>query len=352
MLLIGTYTEKVSDEIVGKGEGIYFLSWDSQEGNANLKGHIPAVNVSYMAFAPTYQCLYTLEELPHARLPKLSVYKYNIKNEQTEYTLIDRQDINGGSPCHMDITENNNELAIACYTTGNAEIYSIDDLGKTKHIQSVTHIGQGPNRSRQESAHMHMALYQNEKLYLADLGTDSIKAYKKKGEKYVEAPEGEMKTVPGSGARHFVFHPSGNFAYVLGELTSEVFVFAKVGSGFKRIQTVELLPDSFKGMPSAAAIRIAKNGNYIYVSERTTSLITVLKTNPANGTLQIIQQLSSGGKTPRDININPTGNWLVVPNQDSDNIAIFRIDKDKGTVTIVRSIQNIRTPACLIWHED
>lgn len=189
MLLIGTYTEKVSDQIVGKGQGIYYLNWDCKKGNAELKGHIPAINTSYMAFAPSRQCLYALEELPHSRRPKLKVYKFSHTNNKAAYTLIDQHDINGGSPCHIDIAGNVNELAIACYTTGTAEIYTINGMGKLEHTQSIIHKGKGPNHLRQESAHVHMALYRDKNLHLTDLGTDSVKAYQRKAKNTLNCPQ-------------------------------------------------------------------------------------------------------------------------------------------------------------------
>jgi len=222
MLVVGTYTEKVSDTLIGKGKGVYFSSWDSKTGTSKIKNHIPLINVSYIAFSKKHDCLYVAEELPLYRKPRFHVYKFDSK-ENLKYDLIHEEMLNGSSACHMVISENQDEISITCYTTGNTEVFKIRSSGVTSHIQSIAHTGKGLNDIRQEAAHPHMVTYHNNKLFIVDLGIDKVKIYERKSLLYEECKTLEISIKPGSGPRHMVISKNGRMVVVLSELSGEVF---------------------------------------------------------------------------------------------------------------------------------
>jgi hypothetical protein len=62
---------------------------------------------------------------------------------------------------------------------------------------------------------------------------------------------------PGSGPRHFAFHPKGRFGYVLNEMGSSVSAFAYDASrgGLTEVQTISTLPKDFAGEDNSAEIQ-------------------------------------------------------------------------------------------------
>src|SRR5439155_26849731 len=61
---------------------------------------------------------------------------------------------------------------------------------------------------------------------------------------------------PGAGPRHFAFHPSGKFGYVIDELASTVTAFSydSAKGALAKLQTISTLPQDFKGQNDTAEI--------------------------------------------------------------------------------------------------
>src|SRR5205814_8029683 len=62
------------------------------------------------------------------------------------------------------------------------------------------------------------------------------------------------KTPPGSGPRHFAFHPNGRFVYVINEIkcTLSTFSWDAAHGAMKELQTVSTLPDGYKEIGRAS----------------------------------------------------------------------------------------------------
>lgn len=348
IVLAGGYTMKMSKTLIGKSKGIYILSWDNKTGNMSEIGHVPLENPSYFAYHSQNNCLYVLEELAYESTPKLKVYKNQGKEG---YNLIDEKFIHGAYPCHLDISDDGQQVAVANYGTGNAEIFNINKNGTINNVQIIQHSGEGADASRQEGPHAHMSLFHDGDLFVTDLGLDTVKGYKKANGMYQPNPQSDLKIKPGSGARHCVFHPKKDYAYVLGEMSGDVTVFSLKDGKSQMLQTISLTPDDFNGQAGGAAIRMSKKGKFLYASERTTSTISVFKVKKESGELVVVQRISTGGKTPRDFNIDPSGKWLVAANQSTDNLTVFKIDKKSGVLTEKHQIKNINTATCILWHK-
>jgi 6-phosphogluconolactonase len=71
--------------------------------------------------------------------------------------------------------------------------------------------------------------------------------------------------------------------------------------------------------------------------------------NAVHGTLQQIQQISCGGKTPRYFSIDPSNRWLLVANQDSANIVVFARNSGTGLLASASGQYQIDFPMFLIF---
>ncbi len=131
--------------------------------------------------------------------------------------------------------------------------------------------------------------------------------------------------------------------------TINVFTYEISTASLCQIQTLSLLPENFHGRNIAAHLQVGAASRFLYVSNRGHDSIAVFAIDLADGMLRRIDQLSSGGKTPRNLVIDPTGRLLVVANQDSDNLAIFHIDPWTGYPTPTNRTYQTPSSTCLTF---
>lgn len=351
ILYAGSYTEMITENFGGCGEGIYCFDFDPVSGGLQLKHITAAVNPSYLSI-PSSGYLYTHTEVLAEKKPVVQAYKIN-KNDSS-LQLINEQAIPGGCPCYIHFSKKNNCILVACYETGNTILYPIAKDGTVlPMLKKLEHAGSSVNKLRQESAHAHAVITDEifNNILITDLGTDQVMVYqastfnKKLEVKLIQA----VSMPPGSGPRHIILHAETNHAYVLNELTATVNMMRYCNGYLTAGFVCNTLPTYFKAIPGAAAIRISGDGKFIYTSERSDNAISILRVDSEKETLELTGRQDTLSKTPRDFILDPTGNWLLVVNQDSDSITIFKADKNSGYLDPVNLIEDIKSPACLHW---
>jgi 6-phosphogluconolactonase len=132
----------------------------------------------------------------------------------------------------------------------------------------------------------------------------------------------------GSGPRHLAFGPDGQRAFVVGELDGSVSVLERSPAGWTLQQTVSALPPGFTGTPWAADLRLAADHGFLYVSERTSSTLALLRMG-ADGRLTVGGHWPAPAM-PRGFAISPCERWLVCAGQMADAVTVSRIDADSG----------------------
>jgi 6-phosphogluconolactonase len=150
----------------------------------------------------------------------------------------------------------------------------------------------------------------------------------------------------GSGARHLAFSPDGRFAHVINEMACTVTTFAwnAAAGKLKPVETVSALPPGEAIQPGFTAAEILTAGHFVYATVRGPDCINVLAVDPQTGRLSFLQSVSSGGKTPRGLGIDPTGRWLLVGNQSTDNVVEFAIDPATGKLAATGQELGIGSP--------
>ena len=158
---------------------------------------------------------------------------------------------------------------------------------------------------------------------------------------------------PGSGPRHLAFHPNGKFAYVINEMGCNIkaFTFDAMAGTLVEIQTITLLPEGkiIDASLSGAEIAVHPSGKFLYASTRGLNLINVYSVDEKSGRLTRVEEVSSGGKTPRHFNLDPSGEFLFAANQNSDNVAVFKIDQASGRLTPTGQDLQIGNPSCVVF---
>jgi 6-phosphogluconolactonase len=246
-------------------------------------------------------------------------------------------------------------LLVANYTEGNVASLAIESNGRLGALlSSFQHVGSSVDDRRQQAPHAHSINLDaaNEFAFAADLGIDKVVVYR------YEADTGELTDVgaprsavlpPGSGPRHFAFHPSGDYAYVINELRStiEVFRYEPKTGELRSLQNVSTLPDGYSQTNYTAEVVVHPSGKYVYGSNRGHDSIAVFQMNQQSGELTRVQVESTQGKTPRNFVVDPTGNWLLAENQGSDTIVVFAIDAVTGKLTPTGQIVSVPVPVCI-----
>ena len=140
------------------------------------------------------------------------------------------------------------------------------------------------------------------------------------------------------GPRHIRFSPDGQYAYLLGELSSllSVLKYNSEDGSFEHVQTAPTIPSDWTAHNGAAAIRISKDGRFIYVSNRGNNSVAVFKTTNLGSEIERIQLISTEGEFPRDMNWDESEQFLVVANQDTDNVSLYARDDESGELSLLQ----------------
>jgi 6-phosphogluconolactonase len=341
----GTFTQ-------GSSKGIYVSRLNADSGQLTepeLAAAIP--DPSYIAVAPDQKHLYSDNELPGQQSGTVSAFTINRASGQLE--LLDQHASGGLSPCHISIDSSGRTLLVANYSSGSiASLPVLKDghLGQDGSV--IQYQGRSVNPDRQTGPHAHyLAADPSDHFALGcDLGTDKIMVYR------LDAAHGTMTpndpafaSVPaGSGPRHLVFSRDEKSVYVVNEMACSVSTFDwdKQTGKLSLRQTIPALPAGVAVQPdfTSAEILLHPAGRFIYVSVRGHDSISVFAVDPASGNLSLIQNLSSGGKAPRGLGIDPTGHWLLAGNQKTDDVVEFAIDAVSGQLKPVNTQIRLGSP--------
>jgi len=343
---IGTYT--------GPGDsskGIYRSALDLRTGELSAPVLVAeARNPSFVEIHPNGKSLYAISEAgTNGR-----VLAYAIDPDTGNLKPLNECPSGGAGPCHVNVDHAGKHVLVANYNSGSASVIPIRPDGRLSEPAGfVQHVGSSANPSRQKEPHAHSINPSSDDrfVFVADLGLDKIMIYQLDGQTGKitanDPPFAQVK--PGAGPRHFVFHPTGTYAYVINELDSTITAFAydATGGSLKEIQTVPTLPSGFSGSSWCAEVRVHPSGRFLYGSNRGHDSIVVYRIDPANGILTLVKHETDGIKVPRNFNIEPTGKFCLVANQDGDSVVVFRIDPATGVLEPTDHQVVVSKPVCI-----
>jgi len=344
----GTYTR-------GESKGIYMAHFDAANGRfsaVELAAETP--NPSFLAIHPNKRFLFAVSELYETGGPKGgAVSAFSIDRTTGRLTFLNKVSSRGGGPCHLAIDRTGKFIAVANYGTGSTAVLPIGEDGMLGEATGFyQHAGSSVDPKRQQGPHAHSVNFSpdNRFLMVADLGLDQVLVFRfdaaKGSIESHEPPFARLK--PGSGPRHFSFHPNGRYAYAINELASTVTAFAYDGRRgvLKELQTVTTLPADFTGTNYTAEVLLHPSGRSLYGSNRGHDSIAVFQV-AAGGTLKPAGQVPTEGKVPRNFNLDPKGMWLLAANQNSDNVVVFRIDSKTGRLEPNGESARVVAPVCI-----
>jgi 6-phosphogluconolactonase len=350
-LYVGTYTHGKTPS-----EGIYLLELDVNSGQVTNKGAVAQLpDPSFLAIHPGRKFLYAVNELGEFQGRKTGgVSALSIDASTGKLTLLNQQSSVGNGPCHLTVDKAGKNVLVANYGSGLVACLPIRSDGSLEPASSsIQHEGKGTNPDRQGGPHAHSINLDaaNRFAFAADLGLDELLIYKFDADKGSLTPNDPpfAKVAPGSGPRHFAFHPNGKFAYVISEMANTVTVFAYDAEkgALDPIQTISTLPDDFRGTSYTAEVQVHPSGKFVYGSNRGHNSIAVFRVDPVSAKLTAAGHQATLGKNPRNFALDPSGSYLLAENQDSDSIVVFRIDPESGGLTQVGEPISVPMPVCI-----
>lgn len=343
-LLVGTYTGE-------KSKGIYVYRF-LPSGSAQLVDSAITPNPSYLAVSPDQQFVYAVNELGHNEGGG-QVTAFRLDKQSGKLTRLNQVSSAGEHPCYVTVDKTGKWVIVGNYSSGTVAVLPVQQDGSLgPAVARQQHQGRGPT-SRQEGPHVHATVLSpdNKTLYVPDLGIDKVMIYAFQDQNgYLAPKDTSLKTPDGAGPRHFTFHPTAKWAYLLQELSGMVTAYRVQGGWLQEVQSISALPKDFKGDFTSADIHVSPDGKFLYASNRDASnTLAIFRINAANGKLTWVGHQPVLGKTPRNFNFDPSGKFLLAANQRSDEIVVFEVNKATGKLRDTGKRIAVGSPVCITW---
>jgi 6-phosphogluconolactonase len=296
-------------------------------------------NPAFLAVHPNRPYVYSADQNPRGEVTAFRVNRANGK-----LTPLNSKPSGGSRPCFVTVDPNGRNLLVANYDSSVA-VLPIEADGTLGDATSViTYAAKGSH------AHSINISPDNRFAVVTDLGLDQVHVYRFDGATGVLSPHTELtpQLPPGSGPRHFAFHPNGALAYLITESSNLVVMRWDAQSGvLTPVETVSTLPAGYKGESGAAEIEVHPNGRFLYASNRGHDSVAVFSIDQSSGRLAKIQDISTQGGPPSSIRISPDGNALFAGNVLTNNIVEFRMDSQTGLLSPAGSSIRAVAPICI-----
>jgi len=355
---VGTYTRPIlfgSGKVLqGKGEGIYLYTMDPRSGKLAFHSLTEAVNPSYVAFSSDGRFLYAVNELKSFQGEHSGAVSAFSIDRDGGLALLNQRPTRGTDPCHLSVDKSGSWVFVANFMSGSVCVFPAKRDGSLGEASDfVQHQGSSVDPARQRGPHAHSVTYDDSArlLFVPDLGLDRLVVYE------LEPRQGRLKVrddlaaavKPGSGPRHLVLHPNGEYAYLINELDSTITALAlnRTRGALTSIQTVPTLPEGFHGPSTCADVQVTPDGAFLYGSNRGHDSVVAYRIDGATGTLSLIGHTLTGGRTPRSFAVDPGGRFLLVANQDTDTVVTFAVDQRTGKPEQTGHVTEVPTPVCV-----
>ena len=305
------------DTIANKG-GIYAYNL-TENGSLKQAGYFPCDRPMYAVKCEKGLCVLLRQPFLN---DNFSGYFYIDEGLKTATQIKSTQ---GVVACHLCV--DNSDVFIVNYLSGNI----------VKNGEVITQRkGKSVHTIRQTEPHTHFVdKTPDEYLAVCDLGTDALAFYDKNLQLI-----SETKVPSGYGIRHLTFAKDGRYIYAVNELVSSISIFSYKGGKAELTNTVKI--DCKNEKANGAAIRLSKDGKYLYISLREENVICVYEINDEN--LTLIQTMDCGGDSPRDFNV--FGDYLFCANEKSNSITLFRLDNCENADE--KEVVMLKNPLCIL----
>jgi 6-phosphogluconolactonase len=329
----------------------------SLDGGLKHPAHVQDVDG---LFSPSFLCR-------HPRLPVLyaaerhwsdgdhssgALTTFSIDRDSGRLTVMDRRRSEGAFTAHVNVSLDGRFLLVANPRGPTVAVFSLDDAGRPEDtVQVVRHAGRGP-LDRQAAPWPHSCYMDaaNMRLFACDLGLDRVMIYEidPATRALASGVQPFAQLCSGAGARHMALNMGQGAAHVVNELDSTVstFRYDPAAGTLAIVQTVSTVPAGFSGTNLPAEILVDPTGRHVYVTNRGHDSIACFAVG-ADGRLEVVAHVPSGGKTPRHIAMNPDATLVAVSNQASGAVRLFDRARN-GAITDRQQALPALNPTCAV----
>lgn len=325
-------------------EGIYVYQLDTTKGKLSRITSVKNVlNPSYLTLSKDGHFLYACIETRKANAGSVSSFKFDPKNKSL--TFLNSQKTNGENPAYLSLDHTEKWLIDANYTGGSLSVFPIAKDGKIEAMTQQLPFTEGSiHPERQKNSHVHSVLFSPDNDYIVspDLGADKIRIFPfdpYKNEPLDSKNGSFVKSFPGSGPRHFVFHPNKKWGYSIEEMAGAISAYNLEKGKLNAIERTKIQSKKETTDFGSAEILISPDGKFLYVSNRGLENNISIYSIQQDGTLKNVGTQSSLGNHPRNFAIDPSGKFLIVANMNSESVIVFKRNFQTGLLKKVSKLK-------------
>ncbi|MEU5095151.1 lactonase family protein [Streptomyces sp. NPDC020996] len=277
---------------------------------------------SYLAVAPDGETLYAVSETTRG-----AVAAYRVKGDRLEQAG-PPVPVDGGGPTHLSLFAGH--VLTANYGSGSVTAVPVRADGTLAPAASgvLRHTGSGPHVHRQQGPHAHQVQPDPSGRWAVsvDLGTDSVRVCALRHGRLELHREIALR--PGSGPRHLAFHPDGERAYVVNELTPTVTACrwdAAAGS-LQPLTETRVLPAAPAGDAYPSGIAVSPDGRFLWTATRGEDVLSAFAVEGER--LRLLGTVPCGGRWPRALTEH--AGFLYAANEHSGRVVWFAVDPATG----------------------
>lgn len=329
-------------------KGIYALPCGGEPGDGTPVLCQVITNPSYIILSHDGKKLFSVSET----MADAGVASYAVGSNGA-LTELSRQPVLGRGPCHVACDAAGSVLLAANYGDGTVSVLPLREDGVIQPLSElVCHPGWG-----KFGPHAHCSVFapDEQRIWVCDLGLDKLMCYQWDGPSRTMMLDSALtlQLEAGKGPRHILFHPGNGCAYLLDELGSRINTFRRnpETGALTLQQTLSLIPEDFTAHNGGAAVRLSKDGRFLYCSNRGHNSVAVFSIG-ADGLLALLQRADCGGDFPRDMDFDPEGNYLYVANQRSETVDVLSVDKDTGLLGGAIAHYAVPSPTCILFSKN
>ncbi|UPG73691.1 lactonase family protein [Roseomonas gilardii subsp. gilardii] len=341
----------------GPGEGLFMARLD--QGTGALTGPSFAARIerpTWQASDPGRAVLYSVSEMGNDGKTQAVIHSFLIDPSTGGLTPLGHADSGGGGATHLAYEARSQTLFVANYGGGQVSAIPVLADGLLAGVRSVqVDAGSGPHR-RQKGPHAHAVVVDpgGNFLLVPDLGADRVFLYRFDAATRLLSPASPASEAlpPGSGPRHLVFSPDGQFAFLNTELSGEIHTYrwdAREGRLTPLSHTAIDPPDSGADRNSSE-VAVSGDGRFLYASSRASDSLVVYAIDRPSGALREVQRVPAGGHSPWSFAIDPSGRWMLVANEASDTVVQFAVDAASGRLTGTGNALTVPKPVSFAFY--
>jgi len=344
LLFVGSFTDKKP------GDGIYVYEFDLETGEAHLKNTIDTLtNTSFLKLSPNGKYLYSVADSQMKYNGKIAAFKVDVS--KSKLAFINTQDCGGVNPAHLEIDKSGNYLTNSNYSDGSLSLFKLNKNGSlSKSLQVLRFKDSSIVKNRQASSHIHSSNFTSDGNYLfaQDLGADKIRKFTLDTLHKKLKQQQEIKTKPGSGPRHFTFHPNEKFGYLVNELSGKINAYHYENGNLNFIEEYNSYQKK-QDIYRAADIHISPDGKFLYASNRgpEEDTIVIFSIDKKTGKLKLVGHQQTFGAHPRNFGIDASGTFLLVANMHTNRVVIFKRNKETGKLTKLSNEISVHNPSSI-----